>query len=96
MEKEITQEQIAAWKKQFGDIFKIEVDGKICILHKPDRKALAYAMSEKNQIRQIEILLANCWIEGDEEIKTDTSLFLSVSQNIAAILELKQSEISKL
>ena len=36
--KEISQEQIDAWKKQHGDIYAIKVDGKTAYLKKPDRK----------------------------------------------------------
>ena len=34
--KEIDSKQIDAWKKAHGDVFKVEVDGKVCYLKKPE------------------------------------------------------------
>lgn len=93
-----SKEQIAEWKAKYGDIFKISVDGKVCYLHKPDRKTLSYASSVgvKDPIKFNEILLKGCWIAGDEEIKNDDSLFLSVSTHLAELVEVKDSELVKL
>ena len=38
-----TPEQIEAWKKKYGKLFGIKVDGHICYLKKPDRKILSFA-----------------------------------------------------
>ncbi len=43
-----------------------------------------------------EVLLENCWLDGDEEIKKDDSLFLGVSSHLAEIIEIKTAEIKKL
>lgn len=92
-----TQEQIAAWKKEHGDIFEVSVDGRYGYLKKPDRKTIAYASSvQNNPIKSNEIILNNCWIGGDEEIKTDDSLFMSVQSVLGNILEVKQAELVKL
>lgn len=94
----VTKEQIADWKKKYGDVFKISVDGKVCYLHKPDRKTLSYASSvgQKDPIKFNEIMIKNCWIAGDEEIKTDDSLFLAVSEKLADVVETKEAELEKL
>lgn len=95
---EITQEQIATWKKEHGDVFKISVDGKDCYLKRPSRKTLAYASSvaTKDPIKFNEIILNGAWIAGDESIKTDDTLFLSVSSKLAEIIEVKEAELVKL
>lgn len=95
---EATQEQIAGWKKEYGDIFKISVDGKDCYLHRPSRKTLAYASSvaTKDPIKFNEIILNGSWIAGDEAIKTDDTLFLSVSAKLAELIEVKEAELVKL
>lgn len=94
---EVTEEQIAQWKKKHGDIFRITVGGKEAYLHKPDRKTLGYASQYKdNPIRMAEAILNNCWIDGDPEIKTDDSLFLGVSQKLGSLVEIKEAELSKL
>lgn len=96
--KEITQEQIDAWKKQHGDIYAIKVDGKIAYLKKPDRKTLSFASvaGQKDPMKFNEIILENCFIGGDEEIKKDDSLFLAASAKIVELIEVKEAELVKL
>jgi hypothetical protein len=93
-----TQEQIDAWKKQYGDVFKISVEDKECYVHRPSRKTLSYASSvaTKDPIKFNEIMLNGCWIDGDSEIKTDDSLFLSVSAQLAELIQVKEAELVKL
>lgn len=43
-----------------------------------------------------EFLLNNCWLEGDEIIKTDDALFLGVSAQLAEIIEMKEATLKKL
>lgn len=95
---EMTIEQkIAKWKEQYGDIYQVSVDGHTAYLKKPTRKALGAAVIGKaDPMKYNEILLANCWIEGDEEIKKDDALFLGVSAQLAEIIEIKEAEIKKL
>lgn len=92
------QNVIDAWKAKHGDVFEIRVDDKRCYLKRPDRKTLSYAsaVGTKDPLRFNEILLNNCWLDGDEEIKTNDSLFLSVSQKLAELIEIKEAEIVKL
>lgn len=42
--KKATQEQIENWKKEFIDVYQIEIpeDDKICYLRKPTRTELSY------------------------------------------------------
>lgn len=94
---EITEDTIKGWKKKWGDVYKVDVDGKTCYLHKPDRKTLAYVSSAQgNPIRMTEALLNNCWIDGDEEIKTDDSLFFGVAQQMGSLIDIKKAELVKL
>lgn len=93
-----TPEQIAAWKNVHKDIWKIEVENSVCYLRKPDRstmKAVA-TIGGNDPIRANEILLENCWLGGDESIKTDDDKFFGVSGQLANIVEIKQAELKKL
>ena len=96
--KEITAEQIAAWKKKYGRVFSIEVDGKTAYLRKPDRKTLSFATTagQTNPMKFNEALLNGCWLGGDEEIKTDDDLFLSVSGKLADLIQVKEAELKEL
>jgi len=95
---EISQDQINEWKKKYGDVFKIEVDGHVAYVKSPDRKTLSYAGSigTKDPIKFNEIILGNCWLGGDETIKTDDSLFLGVGQVLGEIIKVKEASIAKL
>lgn len=93
-----TDEQISAWKEKYDQVFKLSVDGKVAYLHSPDRKTLSYASSigAKDPIKFNEILLKQCWIDGDKEIQTNDSLFMSVSGQMAELLNFKESALEKL
>jgi len=95
--KYASAEQIADWKKKYGDVFKVEAGDSVCYLKKPDRKTLSYvATLGNNPIRANEALLQNCWIDGDESIKTDDEKFFGVSAKLNEIVEIKEAEITKL
>ena len=93
-----TEEKIAEWKNKYGDVFQVEVGGKNCFLHKPDRKTLSAAavIGANDPLKYNEILLKNCWIEGDEEIKTNDELFLGVSGKLGEIVKVAEASIKKL
>lgn len=94
---EITQEKIDGWKKQHGDIYLIEVEDKACVVSKPNRKDLSFAMLLKDDpIKFNETLLNNLWIEGDAEIKTNDDYFLAVSSQLGELLQIKEATLKKL
>ena len=88
-----TKEQIAQWKKDHGKAYKIEVDGKVCYLRKPSRQATSqhlFHIGQGDLMKADEVLLQNCWLDGDEEIKTDDDLFLSIKPQLENLYELKK------
>lgn len=93
-----TEEQIAEWKKQYGDIWAATCDGHVAYLKRPSRKALSYASvaGKENPLKFNELLLNDCWIGGSDEIKTNDSLFLGVSARLAELVEIKEAELGKL
>lgn len=91
-----TKEQIAEWKRKHGELFEITVEGKSCILHRPTRQDLSYASVVKDPIKMSETMLNQLWVAGDEEIKTDDSLFLAAIQKMQEVLEVKEAAIKKL
>ncbi len=95
---EVTPAQIAEWKKKHGDVFKITIEDKVCYLRKPTRKALGYASvaGKDNPLKFNEVILRDCWLAGDEEIKTDDTLFLSVSSKLTELIQIKETELEKL
>lgn len=94
---EITQEKIEGWKKQHGDIYLIEVEDKACVVRKPGRKDLSFAMLLKDDpIKFNETLLNNLWVDGDEELKTNDDYFLAVSSQLGELLQIKEATLKKL
>ena len=97
-----TQDQLEGWKKKFGDgnVFEVAVEDKKVILHNPSRRDISYAMAGSNQakdsVKFSEILLNQCWIDGDEEIKENDDYFLAVVPVLGALAETKEAEIKKL
>ena len=65
----LTKEQIAELKKKHGEIFEISVEGKSCIVRRPNRKDLSYVSVVKDPIKMSETLLKQLWVEGDKEIQ---------------------------
>ena len=95
---EVSQEQIEAWKAKYQKVFCYEVDGKKIYFKQPDRKTIAAAgvIAKNDPMKYNEILLNNCWLAGDEDIKTDDALFLGVSAKLGELVEIKEAELKKL
>ena len=94
-----TKEQIAEWKAKYGDVFCIKIEDKACCyLKKPDRKILGYAgqASQANPLKFNEVILYQCWIDGDEEIKTNDDLFLAAAPKVLLLNEVYKSDLEKL
>lgn len=93
-----TPEQIAAWKVLHGDVYYIKVEDKIGYLRKVDRKTLSFAstIGTKDPMKFNEIILANCWLGGDDELKTNDDYFLAVSGKLSELIVIKEAELAKL
>ena len=95
---ETMQLKIDGWKKQYGRVFRLEVGGRVAYVRTPDRRILAFASVEggKDMVKYNEVLLRNCWIEGDEEIKTNDGLFFGASAKLQELVDIKEAELKEL
>lgn len=91
-----TDKQIAAWKKKHGDIYEISVEGKSCVLRKPNRKDLSYVSVVKDPIQMSETLMRQLWVDGDREIQEDDQLFLAAIPKMEEVTRIKEAEVKKL
>ena len=95
-----TPEQIKEWKEKHLDVYQIEIpeDNKVCYLRKPTRTELSYGskVGAQDPMKFNEHILNVCWLGGDEEIKTNDSLFLAVSTQLEEVLAFKKAELKKL
>ncbi|MCK8143209.1 hypothetical protein MW871_15065 [Flavobacterium sp. I-SCBP12n] len=91
-------EEIDAWKAKHGEIFAIVVEDKIGYLRKVDRKTLSFAstVGTKDPMKFNEIILTNCWLGGDEELKNNDDYFLAVSGTLSQLIVVKEAELVKL
>ena len=94
----LSQEEIAKLKNQHGEIFALKVGNSICYLRKPTRKSLGYASvaGKDNPLKFNEVILNDCFLAGDETIKTDDTKFLSASSKLSEIIEVVDAELEKL
>ncbi len=95
---QVGQEQIDAWKKQYGKVWAIKVDGHIGYLKKPDRQSLAYSatVAQTNPMKSNELLLNASWLGGSEAIKTDDELFFGASAKLVDLIAVKEGELVNL
>lgn len=92
-----TEEQVAQWKAKYNAVYTIKADGKICYVHKPDRKTLSYISTlQNNPVKMAECMLNNCWLGGCEDFKTDDELFFGTCQQLGGLVQIKRAELSKL
>ena len=92
----LTKEQIAELKKKHGEIFEISVEGKSCIVRRPNRKDLSYVSVVKDPIKMSETILKQLWVEGDKAIQEQDDLFLAVIPKMEEVIKVKESQIKKL
>lgn len=92
------QAKIEGWKAKHGEVFMVEVDGRVAYLKKPDRKTISAAtvVGGNDPVKFSEILLTNCWIDGDEQIKDDNELFFGVAAQLGQLMQAKEASLKKL
>lgn len=92
-----------ALKKQHGEGNVIEIvfaDGKKCFLKKPSRQVVGMAMtkSRSNAMALPEVILENCWLDGDPEVKdmeTNYGYLIGLTEKVDEIFSTKTAEVKK-
>ncbi|AYO58188.1 hypothetical protein CO230_08675 [Chryseobacterium sp. 6424] len=95
----ITDKQIEDWKAAHGEIFKLEFeDGKEGFLKKPSRKILKAAMAkmQTDPLSFVERILTDCWLGGDELVRTEDAYFFGAAEQLEGLMENKKAELKKL
>lgn len=93
-----TPEQIAAWKEQHEEVFSIKVEGHVCYLRKPSRRAISYASvaGKSDPLKFNETLLKECWLGGSDAVRRQDDLFLAASGVLDQLIVIKEAELEKL
>lgn len=104
MEK-ASQNQIAAWKREHGEVFEISVpaddagtDVAAGYFRKPARETFAFAArhAQSDPFKAGEIMFNGSWLGGDERLKTDVSLYLAASKRLGELTQIREAELKKL
>jgi hypothetical protein len=96
---DFTKAQIQEYKKQYGGVFKYTAkDSKSCILRSPDLKILdaCRTISGGSSIKFDEALLNNCWLAGDEELKTVDKYKIGLFDWLGGIIQKIEGELEEL
>lgn len=79
----VSQEQINEWREQHGTVLHLPFsNGRNAYLKQPDKRTLglAYSRGAKDPLGISDVLLANCWLGGDEDVKTDVGCLIAVQE----------------
>ena len=102
MKEKVTKEQINQWKVKYGEVFLLQSgegeDLRECYVHSPSRQTISAATpyADTNPMKFAEIILDGCWIVGDEDIKTDDKLFMGITKQLGALIQVKEFTLKKL
>ncbi|MCX6232436.1 MAG: hypothetical protein NTZ33_12945 [Bacteroidetes bacterium] len=96
--KTLTPEEINEFKKEFGNVYLLVVEGKKAYIHKPTRNImdLAALASRTKDSQFNETILKNCWLAGDKELVEDDDYFFSAGKQLGSIIKYKEAELKEL
>jgi hypothetical protein len=97
-DKRPTDHQIKEWKKEHGQVFEIDIDGRTIILAKPSRQVagLAMAKSRTNPLAMVEVVVENCTLWGSDDILEDAGALISLQAHIDEIFQTATVSLKKL
>ena len=95
---DLTPDQIEAFKAEYGEIFKIEVEDKACFIHKPTRQILDLAMTSSTKKSSLfnETILRNCWLAGDKDMVLKDDYFMGAGAVLDEVIQFKTAQLKKL
>lgn len=107
-----SDEQIEAFKKMYGDVYEIQVEGHFCYVKGFDRTTMKLALSRMKMKIDIdkketeidmekmleigEIGLQNGWLAGSEDIKQKDRLWIAASMQVGELFDLAETSLKKL
>ena len=102
-DKRIEDEIIKVQKEHPQVSYRIEVEGMVCYLRKIDRATLEQAMGlmmktrgNPEYIRAGEVILLNCWVTGDDIIKSDEQYLMAACMTAYELMEMKSATLKKI
>ena len=96
---EFTEEKLKVLKAKHGKLFLYETkDGKSCVLSTPTLKIIdaCRTIAGGSNIRFKTAIVENCWVEGDEEIKSTDKYLLGLFDQIDLIFDIVEGSLKEL
>lgn len=93
------EEKIILYKQKYGRVYKyMSSDGKSCILRCPSIKDIdaCRTISGGSGLMFDQALLQNCWLEGDEELRTDDKYVLGIFDWLGMLIQKVEGEMGEL
>lgn len=96
--------KLQAWKKDYPDgIHKIEVGDSFCIIRHPSMMHVSMASSlstdkttgKVDDVESARVYLENCWLYGDESIKTDISKLKAVAKTVNSLFKVLPTAVTE-
>lgn len=94
--------QVEKLQKDNKKVFEISVEGAdktyYGYIRNPNRDEMRIIFStiSTDPIKAYEIILQNCWLTGDTEIRTDDDLFFGVTAQLGVVVDFAKASIKKL
>ena len=71
-------------------------DGRECFLKRPSRQVISLALARTataGAAGQVDVILENCWLEGDESLKEDPGALVGFIQKLDDIVGVITAEV---
>lgn len=100
-ENRFTLEQIAKWKKQFGDrqLIALGVDGKWAALRPPTSEDLSdytMALINSDMSKAVLLVMEKLWLDGDIDLIENEDYFMAVFLQMHTVLEARKATLFRL
>jgi hypothetical protein len=95
-----TKEQVAEWRKKYSSAHSLSSEGKECIIFSPFddirvmKMAFASLMGE-DKIAFVDAIINNCFLWGDESVKTDDQFKAGVYEDLNDIVNIPEFDLNK-
>ncbi len=93
-----TADKIKEWKEKHGNVYMLETIGKSCIVFDPlsSFKIMKQLMMarRKSKAAQVDALLANCWLFGDESLKENEAFKLGIEDAVDELFDIPEYDLT--
>lgn len=94
-----TKEQIDQWKASYGGVHLVTYDdGREAYLREPSRDTIGMMQAKylKAPILAAELMMASCWLAGDESLKEDNGALIGLQELLNELVSSKAAKLKKL